>query len=60
MMKMKSSLQEKESDQVIQDQNDIENFLSTHFYNYEDFENNDIIPELIFDTINGKIQIKYL
>ena len=44
----------KESDQVIQDMNNIETFLSTHFYNYEEFQNNDIIPELVFDTISGE------
>ena len=43
-----------ESDQVIQDKNNIETFLSTHFYNYEEFQNNDIIPELVFDTISGE------
>ena len=41
-----------EVDQVIQDQNNIETFLSTHFYNYDEFLNDGIIPELVFDTLS--------
>jgi len=39
--------------QVVEDVQNIEAFLSTHFYNYEDFQNPDLQPELVFDTISG-------
>ena len=40
--------------QVIADEQSLEDFLSTHFYNYEDFQNDAIQPELVFDSIAGE------
>ena len=41
------------SEQVITDEQSLEDFLSTHFYNYEDFEDLNSQPELEIDTISG-------
>ena len=40
--------------QVIADEQSLEDFLSTHFYNYEDFQNDAIQQELVFDSIAGE------
>ena len=36
------------------DDQSLEDFLSTHFYNYDDFLNTEYNNELIFDTISGE------
>ncbi len=41
------------SEQSIADDQLLEDFLSTHFYNYEDFEDQTLNPKIIFDTISG-------
>ena len=40
--------------QVVADEQGLEDFLSTHFYNYEDFQNDDLQPELLIDSIAGE------
>ena len=41
------------AEQSIEDNQNIEDFLATHYYNYTDFSTIDSSPELIFDTIAG-------
>ena len=41
------------SEQSIADDQLLEDFLSTHYYNYEAFDNSDRYPEIIFDTLSG-------
>ena len=41
-------------EQAILDEQSLEDFLSTHFYNYEDFQNSDIQTKISFDTISGE------
>ena len=41
-------------EQAVLDQQSLEDFLSTHFYNYEDFENNDSNVKIIIDSIYGE------
>lgn len=42
------------SEQVVSDEQSLEDFLSTHFYNYEDFQNDALQAELVFDSIAGE------
>ena len=39
--------------QVVEDEKSLETFLSSHFYNYEDFQNPDVQPEIIIDSLSG-------
>lgn len=39
--------------EAVRAQEEIETFLSTHFYNYEEFENNPENFKIVFDTIAG-------
>lgn len=41
-------------EQSIDDDQSLEDFLSTHFYNYEDFLDPDYNSELVFDTVSAK------
>lgn len=41
------------SQQSIKDDQSLEDFLSTHFYNYESFNDQTLNPEITFDTISG-------
>lgn len=40
-------------EQALADEQSLEDFLSTHFYNYEDFDDLSLQPELVFDTLSG-------
>lgn len=40
--------------QAIEDDQILEDYLSTHFYNYEDFEDETGSPEIVFDTLSGE------
>ena len=40
-------------EQAIQDEQSLEDFLSNHFYNYEEFKNLDNQTKILFDTISG-------
>ena len=42
------------AEQAITDDQIIEDYLSTHFYNYEDFENLSYDESIIIDTIRGE------
>ena len=41
-------------EQAIIDEKLIEDFLSSHFYNYEEFQNLNLKPEIIFDSISDE------
>ncbi|MDA9851595.1 peptidylprolyl isomerase [Flavobacteriaceae bacterium] len=41
-------------DQAIADEQSLEDFLSTHFYNYEDFLDSESQPELVIETLSGE------
>lgn len=40
-------------EQALDDDQTLEDFLSTHFYNYDDFLDSEFNNELVFDTISG-------
>ena len=41
-------------EQALTDEQSLEDFLSTHFYNYEDFEDLNVQPKLQIDTLSGE------
>ena len=41
-------------EQAIQDEQSLEDFLSNHFYNYEEFKNLNNQTKILFDTISGE------
>jgi hypothetical protein len=48
------------AEQAILDEQILEDFLSTHFYNYEDFQDPDNQTKIKFDTIANENSIKLL